>query len=303
MQPFPTVIHVGANKAGSTTLQRALFARHPAILSLGKPDPNEGSFSAVESVMSHCDIRRSNQLQIDIEILKKQWVSAAAAPGDGRVPVFSFENLIRPYLYGGSDPSRLPRLLSSMIGPLKVVIVARNQLRLVESMYLHKANSSQFMTPDEWLSSDPEWFAFGFRFASIANAWSNTIGKDNVGVFLFEELANDSDAFARKLCEFIGIDPGIGAALLRGKHENVRKSDRTQRYAYLRSRFFPRLELGRLLPVGLRASWRRAIEGGGKAKVDLPKEWESRMLQLYRSDNLVLEREYGVDVAKYGYPI
>jgi hypothetical protein len=32
------VFHIGANKVGSTTLQKALFARHPDVANLGKPN-------------------------------------------------------------------------------------------------------------------------------------------------------------------------------------------------------------------------------------------------------------------------
>jgi hypothetical protein len=45
-----------------------------------------------------------------------------------------------------------------------------------------------------------------------------------------------------------GIDAEEGARLLKGRHENVRKSKRTQTYVRLRSSFLPNVAAGRLLP-------------------------------------------------------
>ncbi len=46
-----------------------------------------------------------------------------------------------------------------------------------------------------------------------------------------------------------GIDAEEGARLLKGRHENVRKSKRTHTYVRLRSSFLPNVAAGRLLPA------------------------------------------------------
>lgn len=243
------VFHIGANKAGSTTLQKALFAEHGQVLSLSKPAPVPEAEKAVSSILDACDNRSEVACPSGSQKLRDLWAAAIApAAADGRVPVFSREELLRHYFYGEPDPERLPRAIAEMAGPVRVAIVARHQLNLVQSLYIHKANISNYLPPKRWFESETGRRAFGYRFHEIADAWARVVGEHNVGVFLFEELVNDAPSFARRLCNFIGIDAEEGARLLEGRHENVRKSKRTQTYVRLRSPFLPNVAAGRLLP-------------------------------------------------------
>lgn len=296
------VFHIGANKAGSTTLQKALFARHPGVLSLGKPVPVEAAGDAVAAILESCDSRTGGRGPLDPDGLRANW-KTAIANANGRLPVFSREELIRYYLYGEPDRERLPRAIVDMAGPVKVVIVVRHQVRLIESLYLQKANSANFLDPEAWLTSQPEWFAYGFRFAEIAEAWGRVVGRENVGVFVFEELAGNAPAFGKRLCEFIGIDAEVGVPMLINQHENVRKSDRTQAYAKIRSAFFPQVSFGKILPAPIRNRWRGYLESGQRAKVELPADWLDRIKIYYRTDNRRLAAEFGLPLESYGYPL
>lgn len=302
MPERPAVFHIGSNKAGSTTLQKALFARHPEVLNLGKPEPVELVGDAVADILDHCDLRKQEHRPLDGDALRASWQKAIAG-ASGRVPVFSREELIRYYLYGGPDGERLARNIVEMAGPVRVVIVVRHQVRLIESLYLQKANSSSFLDPGEWLNSEPDWFAYGFRFSEIADAWSKVVGRSNVGVFVFEELAKDAPSFGRRLCDFMEIDSAAGIRLLTKQHENVRKSQRTQVYARLRSSFFPRVSFGKLLPAPIRDRWRGYLEDGHRAKVDLPPRWLEQIDSFYKSDNRKLADEFGLPLEVYGYPL
>lgn len=297
------VFHIGANKAGSTTLQRALFARHPEVVSLGKPDPAPKVGAAVAGIVAACDLRGTPQT-FDNEAARHAWQETlSASVRADAVPVFSREELIRYYLYGEPDPQRLPKAIVDMAGPVRVVIVTRNQLKLIESLYIHKANSSHFLSPEQWFASEPDWHAFGYRFHAVADAWARVVGEENVGVFLFEELACNAGAFARRLCDFIGIDAEIGARLLQGKHENVRKSQRTQTYARLRSALLPGVSFGKLLPAPVRRRWRGFLENGELARTELPKDWTCRIEERHRSDNELLAQRFGLPLKEYGYPL
>ena len=61
------VFHIGANKAGSTTLQQALFARHAEVLSLAKPTPNADAEQAMDAIVSVCDDRQRGKNALDLE--------------------------------------------------------------------------------------------------------------------------------------------------------------------------------------------------------------------------------------------
>ncbi len=298
------VFHIGANKAGSTTLQKALFARHPEVVSLGKPAPVPAAQSAVADVLRGCDRREVDPPEIDAETVSARWCEAVeSARAQRRVPVFSREELIRHYFYGDPDTQRLPRAITNMVGPARIVIVARHQVKLIESLYIHKTNTTNYQAPDEWFQSEPELYAYGYRFHDIADAWAQTVGEENVGVFLFEEMVKDAATFARRLCDFIEIDPEIGAHLLTGQHENVRKSKRTQTYVRIRSALLPNRSLGNLLPAPLRRAWRGYLEGGHGARVELPREWLARIEDYYRNDNRRLAERFGLPLQSHGYPI
>lgn len=295
------VFHIGANKAGSTTLQRALFARHPEVLSLGKPEPVREAQHAIAAILEECDSREPAKRPIDGD-LRQMWQQAIAGAGE-RLPVFSREELIRYYLYGQSDPERLPNAIVKMAGPVRVVMVVRHQVKLIESLYIHKANQSHFKTAEKWIAAQPEWFAYGYRYSEIAEAWARVVGEENVGVFVFEELVDSSDAFAKRLCNFIGIDAQLGMQLLSKRHENVRKSERTQAYARLRSAFFPEISFGNALPGPLRRAWRNYLEGGQRARVELPPAWLDRIVEYYGSDNRKLAARFGLPLQDYNYPM
>lgn len=296
------VFHIGANKAGSTTLQQALFARHAEVLSLAKPKPKADAEQAMNAIVSACDDRRRGEIALDLETVRGLW-QRALADADGRVPVYSHEELIRYHLYGEPQPERLAKTVVAMAGPVRAVIVIRHQVRLIESLYIHKANSSNFLQPDGWLATEPENFAFGYRFSEIAEAWTRVVGEDNVGVFIFEELAADSAAFARRLCSFMSIDADIGVQLLANQHQNIRKSARIQAYARLRAAFFPDVSFGKALPSPLRRGWRNYLDGGRRAKVALPATWLSRINDYYSADNRKLAKRFGLPLQSYDYPM
>lgn len=300
------VFHIGANKAGSTTLQQALFARHPQVHSLGKPEPVADAQEAIAALLAACDRQDPSARMPDppqIKQTRTQWGRARDATAAGCVPVFSREELIRYRYYGDPDPLRLPRMIADMAGPVRVVIVTRHQLKLIESLYIHKTNMSSMAAPDEWIARDPDQFAYGYRFHNIADAWAQVVGQENVGVFMFEDMVKDSAGFAQRLCAFIGIDGDIGAQLLTGRHENVRKSRRTQAYAKLRAGLGPGVALGRLLPTGIRRAWHNYLDAGPRARANLPIEWVRRMEDCYREDNRLLAQRFGLDLRKHDYPM
>jgi hypothetical protein len=92
------------------------------------------------------------------------------ARGSDKVPVVSYEELIRHCFYGEPKPQRLPETIRAMAGPTRVVIITRHQLRLIESLYIHKANMSTYLPLEKWLATQPGWFAYGYRFHEIAEA-------------------------------------------------------------------------------------------------------------------------------------
>ena len=275
------------------------------ILNLGKPDPDPAIEQAITAIIKASYDEPEIDLPASGEI-GRLWQEALAGRGAGtetRVPVYSREQFIRADFYGAPDPTRLPKAMAAMAGRFRVVIVVRHQTKLLESLYLHKANSTSYLSADKWLATWRDRYAFGYRYGEIADAWAQVVGEQNVGVFMFEQLVSDHAAFARALCGFMGIDAEIGASLLAGRHENVRKTQRTQAYARLRAHVLPNVSLGRLLPDSIRRTWRDYLDRGHKARASLPDEWRARIEDHYRSDNQNLARRFGLPLQDFGYPL
>jgi hypothetical protein len=294
------VFHIGANKAGSTTLQEALFARHPEILSLGKPADRKSpgdAIRAVDAIRAACE---NGAIAANDEV-RGLW-QGAIAHAEGRLPVFSHEELIRHRYYASQDPKRMPKAIVDMAGPVRVVIVTRHQIDLIESLYIHKSNVKTYLPPDRWLAANSDWIST-YRFHDVADAWAGVVGEENVGVFLFEELVRDTKSFAARLAGFMGIDAETTATLLSAQHKNPRKSGRTQAYVKFRSTFFPQASLGALLPAGIRRVWRGYLEGGTPSRESLPDNWLASIKDGYRSDNRKLADRFRLPLDQYNYPI
>ncbi len=78
---------------------------------------------------------------------------------------------------------------------------------------------------DEWLKrkiSKKLTLEETFPYSRNIQAAVNLLGKENVGVFVFEELVNDPERYYSAICDFIGIDVAQGLELTRQRHLNKR---------------------------------------------------------------------------------
>ena len=61
-----------------------------------------------------------------------------------------------------------------------------------------------------------------FTYSRNIQTAVNLLGKENVGIFVFGELADNPDQYYSAICNFIGIDVTQGLELVRQKHLNQR---------------------------------------------------------------------------------
>jgi len=302
--PLP-VLHIGFNKAGSTTLQNGLFARHPEVASLGEPFKREhlDVHEAMFNVMKSCHRDPAQRVEFNLERCRALWQQALAAIGPGKVPVYSKESMVSAAFYDAPTDARLPTKLRAVVGGARIVIMARHQIKLLESLYITRNKGHSYRSPDEWFEENDRGSLYMFRYNAIAESYAEAFGRENVGVFLLEDLQADVGAFAKRLCDFIGIDGDLGARLLAGQKWNTRTSQRMHTYSRLRKRFGPDIRLNRYVPGSVRDAFVRFIGGGSPAKVELPSRWVSEMRTYYGEDNRQLAARWGLPLEKYGYPL
>lgn len=299
------VIHIGFNKCGSTTLQNALFARHPEVVSLGEPfkqdypDIDEAMFNAMDS----CHRDPARRVPFDLEKGRRLWRTRLASLDPGKVPVYSKESLTRPWFYAEPGDSTLAERLHALVGPARIVVMGRHQIKLLESLYITRTKGHQYQDPEEWIAANSGNWAHIYRYHAFARSYARAFGRGNVGVFLLEDLVSDVEGFARALCGFIGIDAEKGVELLRDQRWNTRTSQRAHIYSKLRKRLGPDIRLSRFAPKPVREAFSSFLGGGKRARVELPAHWLADMESYYREDNRELASEWGLPLGKYGYPL
>jgi hypothetical protein len=299
------VLHIGFNKAGSTTLQRGLFARHSQVVSLGEPfkqrypDANRAMFNAIES----CNRDPARRTRFDLDLSRSLWQKTLASVEPGKIPVYSKETLTRPDCYQTPGDPCLPGRLRALVGPARIIIMARHQIRLLESLYITRTKGHYYQSPEKWFEANGAGSVRMFSYHAVARSYAEAFGRENVGVFLLEDLTNDIESFARRLCDFIGIDSEEGATLLKSQHFNSRTSHRTHIYSRLRKRLGPNIRLSRFVSEPIRNAFFRFMSGGRRVEISLPAQWQAEMESYYRGDNRQLAADWGLQLEKYGYPL
>jgi len=296
------VVHVGFHKCGSTTLQGALFDRHPQVENLGEPHENANALKAMRNVWESCHENPRKRAPFDPDRGRALWQEALATVQPGRVPVFSKETLTLSEFYTEPGDERLPSRLHAVVGPARIVIVVRHQISLIESLYLYQAKGARYEAVDQWLKSRDGALRL-YRYNTVADSFAARFGRENVAVFLFEDMKSDAAGFARQVCNFIGVDAEQGAQLIRGERRNKRVSQRYLVYSKLRKALGMYIPFGRMVPEAARQAFNDFISAGSEARVRLPAGWITELERYFRDDNRRLAREWGLPLEKYRYPL
>ena len=301
------VIHIGANKTASTTLQRALFSHHSGLNYVGEDGEGYEHYKEIVDAMVNDDdlyfpAEQCNQLFSDILNRTEQ----------------------RTFLYSNEDvmTSRVPvqcaRRLKSMLPEAKVLLVVRNQYTAIPSFY---ANHGAFLKPappsyfrryvsfDDWMNYQTMFIKYGalasFFYNRLLSIYSELFGEENTHVLMFEEFVKDKTSFVKKLSEILEIDIKEADQLLGERHERQRITSRMLAYSRFRTSFFWGVQFSEYIPGGalLAEKLMRHLESGLSAKIEVPDEWNRRILNLYGKDNRELATKYKLPMEEYGYPL
>jgi len=255
------ILHVGAAKTATTTLQKNIFARLPGITYLGKPDPLDrgctirglspphyllldrlGSKIVREKVYPHDDIRELRSLVEHLKEFNEPIIYSNEHLSDNKC--VSFEEIAKRLREGFGDAD--------------LIFTVRNPLTAVPSFYLHEMRDrSRDVSFTAWLDeilADPrranrleypledslEQYRYGSTIPQFCSAFNGRIG-----IFRFEDLTSNPIKFATQLGNFIGFDVELITKLLASAPKNTAKSADWYRY----QRFY--MSIKKILPSGL----------------------------------------------------
>jgi len=144
-----------------------------------------------------------------------------------------------------------------------------------------------------------------FTYSRNIQTAVNLLGKENVGVFVFEELVDNPDQYYAAICNFIGIDVTQGLELTKQKHLHP---PITQGQVEYLQRLSKSPSWGKILLKIMGQKYRHLIfkvNAGDdvQAKVSLPPQWEKEISDVTRAGNRWIVENYHLPLSKYDYPL
>lgn len=203
------LIHIGYHKAASTYLQQVLF-RHPELpfALLYKPDrflPNA--------------IRFMHPFVFDQDAARAElWEQMKEAAQAGRYPVLSHEGFSGFLHLGGFDSLTIKERLHQIAPEAKILICIREQNAMLLSFHNQYVRRGGRRSVAKFLENRADSFRefqlVHLAFHHLISAYQESFGKDRVLVMPLEMLAQEPDAFSRKILNFAQPDAGWNTAAL-----------------------------------------------------------------------------------------
>jgi len=252
-------IHIGAPKAGSSTLQKEIFSQHPDVSYLGvTPVVNEKILQIVGEIVS------GKEIDIDLAHLRSLFFrELQEINNDRKALLLSFERFTQVDTELGRFFSvrieKRAERLARICGSARIIYIVRNQIEAVQSLYLNQKSHHEklkiaFSSFSQWLkysNSAGDSPLKTYRYYNIADVFARSFGEENVHVLLFEDLRDQAHLFLSDLSAILGISNVEQMAERSLKIHNPRKSRRLALYRHIRARVFPTLRPSKHLPKNL----------------------------------------------------
>jgi hypothetical protein len=306
------ILHMGAPKTATSTLQNAFFPHHPGLLFLGKEVDGTRAWKGwrtpeIESLMF--DLERTNlDFRPDRAAVTRIAGEIAAEAGD-RPTVISSEDLC---LFSAIDSFRKVeriRDLFGALGPIRLVLAVRDQVSLLKSIYIteHRGEMLRLAgTKQGWYPNFDRYldihfrYACGavlesFRFASMIEHYEAMVGSENVFVYAFDEFKHDPMQTLRALCTYMGVDaadPCLAQAA--GTRENQHYSARIYASPGLRKYLVEDLGIQAIVPTSVKKHIRRWLDQGARFDIEMSSDAIRRITAYYAADNKRLFDKRGI---------
>jgi sulfotransferase family protein len=313
--PTTLYVHVGYPKTATTTFQKHLFPGHPEIDYLGKFIPGFGFRTEalereINAIISTDDTRYEGTQKL-VELMRQH------RDGSHRPALLiSTESIVHPW---ATDRGLVARRLHEALSPCRIIVTIREQLDSIKSYYGRHGRFGQYlfltkeageqlslpMTLTEWLryslrTSDKNYVGT-LQYYETISYYAKLFGRDNVGVFLYEEFVRDQEAYVRRLCRFLGVtDVEKGVELVRGKHELPTLTRGELLFLRMQSRLPAALRMDGLQRWGRKLSV--LVPRASRAEaVPIDRFWLDQLAALYRESNRKLQQTFDLPLERYGY--
>lgn len=175
-------IHIGCHKCGSTFLQAEVW---PKIKGL-KPLQYLHDYPIYEEMEY---LVRCGELYYEQNKVEKAIHNKIAHYGDICLSSEAFSGTDSQILGAGQQIKYIAERLRSIFGKTKILIVIRNQKKIIPSLYLDDVKYGYMVNFKQWIQWRLDTYGLNyFKYAPMIECYMNLFGKGNVKAILFEEL-------------------------------------------------------------------------------------------------------------------
>jgi len=301
------IIHLGANKTASTTLQRNLFSQSNEIIYLGEDCKDYFLYKeSLDSLVSDDDMYYSS---LDLENIFYEVVKDT----DKSVFLYSNEDILTSRV-----PSQCARRLNTLMPEAEILLVIRNQIDAIQSFYSNHGSFLKNVPENYWRRyvSFDDWMKYCFNFPKYSpldsflyhkhlSFYKEIFPNSKIHILFFEDFVSNRKKFIEDLSKILNIDYKIATNLLFNQHERMRISSRQHRYNILRSRILYNVNLLKTFPFlkPIHKIWNNYLLSGNKLNVVVDENWKKSLNNYYSDDNNKLIKDFSIDIGKYNYPI
>lgn len=196
------LIHIGDYKTGTSWLQKYAFRQHPELIYIDNPEvfPN--------IAMLFYELVDARDLDFDPLSLRGRFQAEIdKIDRAGKKLVVSREALFGDFL-SGDHALRIAKRLYQVFGSTRVLVVIREQISMIASIYSQYVKTGGTVSLDEFVW-DPFYaknLVGRLQYAKVIRAYGDTFGADRVMIRLYDELKTDNDGFLRDVFTFVGCE-------------------------------------------------------------------------------------------------
>jgi len=321
MENIP-VIHIGLAKAASSLLQKHLFYKHNEIRNLAiYPEGNLGSGESIKEpdciYLRDPDLKKfydrlcmTYSINYNEEKEIELYHSLIKRYNDNKPIIFSNERITSVF-YAYPDIIIKANRLKNIFGEAKIILILRRQIDIIISQYRDHpfdprnfsigkpVNINQFVTILN--ESNDLIYLESLKYSKIIDHYSKLFGKENVGVFLFENLKKNPKEFISNIATFIGISQSTAINTMPKSKENRGVSKKFNQFRKFQRRNQWINKIAKQIPQKLKQIFLSWIKKGDKQKIEYDDQTRNFILEYYRRDNYYISKEYHLDLNEYNY--
>lgn len=315
---MPLCLHIGLPKTATTTLQKTLFRKHQQIRYFGQYVPssisklceNEEVYQILRPLLWDTD----EPLNADL-VSRSLFEKVLQTSPNKKCMVASWEGLASR---GLEKNIAMIQRVRSVFDRCKLLLTLRNPIHRIPSEYLESLKGHFIKGSYKWIGPDPyvsldQWLERAEANGHFQNMISygqtiqnavNLLGRENVGLFLFEELNECPKQFFTRVCEFLEIDVAEGLVVTDDQHLHLRRTQGEFEFLRRLNRSYLQRRLLSFLGKKVRkAILQRNSDGRRAESPEVSPVWAERITAETGRWHRWLADTFDLPLGQYGYPI